>query len=112
MRNLFRLNIENNAINNRIIGDIRNLYRLKKENEAIKNRVIRDITNLFEHKEEGNYYKPVRVGNFWSNNYIGYESNGDRKKRLTVKEYLNKIRPYLTDTINHLKKTDTWKSSN
>ena len=49
------------------------------------------------------------VGNFWSRNYIGYESNGDRKKKLSIEEYLNKIRPYLKDIINNLKKSNTWK---
>ena len=38
--------------------------------------IIRDIRNLFEHEEEKNYYKLVRVGNFWSNNYFECESNG------------------------------------
>ena len=28
---------------------------------------------------------------------------------MPVKEYLNKIRPYLKDIINNLKKYDTWK---
>ena len=42
-------------------------------------------------------HKPVRVSNFWSKNYIEYESNGDRNKTLLVKEYLNKISPYLKD---------------
>ena len=46
-------------------------------------------------KKEENYHKPVRVSNFWSNNYIEQESNGDKNKRLSVEEYLNKIRPYL-----------------
>ena len=46
-----------------IIKDIRNHFRLKKEKETIKDRVIKDIRNIFEH-EEGNYYQPVRVGNF------------------------------------------------
>ena len=46
--------------------------------------------------------KPVRVGIFWSNNYIEYESNDDRNKTLSIEEYLNKIRPYLKD-INNLK---------
>ena len=32
----------------------------------------------------------------------------DKNKILTVKEYLNKIRPYLKG-INNLKKSDTWK---
>ena len=52
------------------------------------------MRNLFEHKKEDNY-KPVRVGNFLSNNYNEYESSGDRNKTLSVKEYLNKIRPFL-----------------
>ena len=64
-------------MNNNTIKNIRKLFRLKKENEAIKNRVIRDIRNFFEHEEE-DYFKPVRVGNFWSNKYIEYESTGDR----------------------------------
>ena len=42
-------------------------------------------------------------------NYIEYESNGDRNKTLSIEEYLNKIRPYLKDSINNLKKSDTWK---
>ena len=65
--------------------------------------------NLFEHEEEEKHYKLVRVSNFWSNNYIEYESNGDRNKTLSVEEYLNKISPYLKDKINNLKKSDTWK---
>ena len=62
------------------------------------------------HEEvERNYYKPVRVSNFWSNNNIEYESNSDRNKTLSVEEYLNKIRPCLKDIINNLKKSGTWK---
>ena len=49
--------------------NMRNRFRLKKENEVIKDRVIRYIRNLFQHAEEDDY-NPVRVGNFWSNNYI------------------------------------------
>ena len=57
--------------------------------------MLRDIKNLFEHEEEEkNYYKPVRVSNFWSNNYIQYKSNGDRNKTPSVVEYLDKISPY------------------
>ena len=38
---------------------------------------LRNIRNLFGHEQE-DYYKLVRVSNFWINNYIEYESNGDR----------------------------------
>ena len=51
----------------------------------------------------------MRVSNFWSNNYIEYESNGDRNKALSVEEYFNKIRAYLKDITNNLKKYNTWK---
>ena len=58
-------------------------------------------------KKKKKYYQPVRVTNFWSNNYIEYKNNGDRTKTLSVEEYLNKIRPYLKDIINNLKKSGT-----
>ena len=59
--------------------------------------------------EEKDYYKPVRVGNFWSNNYIEYESNRDRNETLSVQEYLIETRTYLKYIIIDLKKSDTWK---
>ena len=83
---------------------------MKKENEATKCRMVGDIRNLFGQKKE-DYYRPVRVGNFWSRNYIEYESNNDKTKTLSIREYLNKIRPSLKDIINNLKKSDTWKTS-
>ena len=75
----------------------------------MKDLTLRNIRNLFEIKEEENCYKPVRASNFSSNNYIEYESNDDRNKTLSVEKYLNKIRPYLKDIINNLKKSETWK---
>ena len=106
IRNLFRIKKE---LNYTAIKNIRNLFRLEKETKAIKDRILRVVKNLFEYKEEENYYKPVRVSNLWSNNCVEYESNDDRNKTLSVEEYLNKIRPYLKDIINNLKKSYTWK---
>ena len=45
------------------IKGVRNLFRLEKENEEIKDTILKDIRNLFEQEEES-YYKPVRVSNF------------------------------------------------
>ena len=70
VRNLFQAKKLKKETNGAVIKGIRNLFRLKKENKAIKDRTIRDIRNLLEHGKEEKYYKPVRVGNFWSNNYI------------------------------------------
>ena len=68
IRNLF---IPKNELNYTAIKDIRYLFRPEKENKTIKDRIRRDIKSLFEHGEkQENYYRPVRVTNFWSNNYI------------------------------------------
>ena len=102
--NLFRLKKEQSDT---AIKDIRNPFRLKKEVKGIKDLVLRNIKNLFEYeKEEENYYKPVRVNNFWRNDYIEYKSNSDKNRIMSVEEYLDKIRPYLRDIINDLKQSD------
>ena len=58
------------------------MFKTKKENKAINDRIIRHTKNFFEYERE-NYFKLVRVGNFWSNNYIDYESNGDKIKTIS-----------------------------
>ena len=85
-----------------------NIFRLEKENEAIKDKVIRDIRNLFQ--QENGYYI-IRVGKkiLWNKTYIKYESNQDRNKNLSVKKYLNEMKPYLRDIIINLQKCNTWK---
>ena len=68
--------LEDNIIKERLkreidditIKDIRSLFRLKEENEAIKERVVRNIRNFFEYEED--YYKLIRLGNFWSKNIL------------------------------------------
>ena len=86
---------------------MRNLFKLKKEKEEIKHRIIRDVTVQFKQKDD--YYKPTKLHNFGNNNYIEYESSGDRNNNLSVKECLDKIKPYLRDIITNLQKSDTWK---
>ena len=39
---------------------------------------------------------------------MNIKSKGDREK-LSVEEYLIKIKPYLKNLINNLEKSDTWK---
>ena len=77
-------------IDDTTIKDVTNLFWLKKEiydttakdirnkNKSTKTRIIRDTRHLSQHEEE-DYYKPVRVGNFWSNNHIEYEKNREKK---------------------------------
>ena len=53
--------------------------------------------------------KSLKVGNIWSNNYIEKKSNSDKNKILSDEEYRSKIRPYLQDIINDLRKSVIWK---
>ena len=55
------------------------------------------------------YCKPIIVNSAFNNNYIEYESKGDRDKISTVNEYLYMIRPYLVGMINDQKIKGEWK---
>ena len=46
------------------------------------------------------YYKPILVESSFENNYKYYESKGDKDKKLSVKQYLFKFMPYLSNLIN------------
>ena len=63
---------------------------------------IRDIQNLFGNvdADDDNYYKPILVKSSFKNNYKYYESRGDKDKKLSVKEYLYKIMPPLSDLVS------------
>ena len=51
--------------------------------------------------KKNNYYKPVKVGKFYGNNYSWNKSNGDKDKTQSFKRYF--------DEINNLKISGTWK---
>ena len=52
-----------------------------------------------------NQQEPMMVLQKENNNYIEYKRKGDRYENLSPKEYLNVIRPYLTDLITDHKPT-------
>ena len=79
--------------------------REKKEHNE---KLIRDLRTLFE--QEKDYYKSERASNFWNDNYIDFESNGDKNRNLWLVEYLSKIKPYLRNIIIDLQNSDTWKN--
>ena len=49
------------------------------------------------------YYEPIIVKTAFDDNYIQYESKGDKGKNLSIKRYLKMIKPYLSDLINNHK---------
>ena len=60
----------------------------------INNRIIRDICPFLDQEDDDYHFKPKRISNFLNNNYIKYESNGDRNKNLLLYKYLNKSESY------------------
>ena len=74
---------------------------------------IRDIENLFDNDNDDDYYKLILVEGSFNNNYKCYESRGNKDKKLSVKQYLYKIMPYLSDLINDHKairnESNEWK---
>ena len=77
--------------------------------DEIEYRGIRDLRDLFDSSISEDYYRPIIVKGAFNNNYIKYESKGDKDKILTISEYLDKIRPYLVDMINDHKNQSEWK---
>ena len=55
------------------------------------------------------YYKSIITKSTFNNNYIQYESRGNKEKILTVNEYLDIIKPYLRDIINDHKTLGEWR---
>ena len=68
---------------------------------------IKDIQDLFKLSIDKDHYKPVLVKSGYNNNYVQYESKGD--KILSIQENLALIEKYLRKLINQYKKEGDWK---
>ena len=77
---------------------------IRKENQN-DDEIMRDLRFLYEQEE--NYYERRKTKSAFGGNYLEYESNGDTSEVLSTEDYLNKIRPYLSDIID--KHEDEWK---
>ena len=67
-----------------------------------KDRKIGEIkTILYVPKEEKDYYKPIKINKAFNNNYIEYQSNGDKDKTISIEEYLDATKPYLSNMKNN-----------
>ena len=92
---------ERNIAEDNIIKDTKSLFRLQIY-KGIKGKIIRNIRTLYESDEE-NSYKSVSIGNAFNSFYNEYESNGGKDKTQSIEEYLDEIRPCLSNTIKNLK---------
>ena len=68
---------------------------------------IRDIENLVDNIDDDYYFKPILVESSFKENYKYYESIGDKSKSLSVEQYVDMIKPYLSNLINENKAIET-----
>ena len=78
--------MEKNIAEDNIIKDMRNLFTSKRKYNFIYSNNNKRHKNLIWRR----YYK-VRIDNAFSSKYIEYESNGDKDKALSIKEYLIRL---------------------
>ena len=98
---------ENKEIYNHLVKLVRTLDKKEEykyhDRDDLDYHGIRDIENLFDNVNDNDYYKPILVKSSFKENYKYYESRGDKDKKLSVEQYLDMIKPYLSDLINENK---------
>ena len=58
---------------------------------------------MFDLSIDEDYYKPIIARGAFDGSYIQYESKEDKGKNLSIKKYLNMIKPYSSNIINNHK---------
>ena len=67
---------------------------------------IKNIKDLFKTSINKDHYKPKLVNSGYNNNYVEYESRGDRI--LSIRGYLTFIKKYFRELINQYKNEGEW----
>ena len=81
-----------------------------RRNHAKELKKIKKFFEWFWEKIKINYYKPLRTKGAFNDDYIEYESKGDKDKNLSPENYLDIIRPFLRDMINNHRTHGEWKT--
>ena len=111
-RNLYEIENEKNLLTLKIREIERNFLELEEnlfkpekydDCDDTEYQGIRDVKDLFDLSIDEDYYKPIITNGAFNNNYIQYESKGNKDKILTPSEYLDMIRLYLSDIIKDRK---------
>ena len=95
---------EKEKINDSLVELVNKLNKKEKyhDRSALDYHGIRDIEYVFDNIDD-DYYKPILVKGSFNENYKYYESRGDKDKKLSIEQYLDMIKPYLSDLINENK---------
>ena len=117
-RNLYEIENEKNLFASKIEEIERNLLELEEilfkpkkyyDSDDTEYKGIRDVKDLFDLSIDEDYFKLIITNGAFNNNYIQYESKGNKVKILTATEYLDMIRPYLSNIIDYHKTQGEWR---
>ena len=70
---------------------------------------MKDVKDLFDLSVDEDCYETIITNSAFNYNYIQYESKGNKDKILTINEYLDMIRLYLSNIINYHKTQGEWR---
>ena len=70
---------------------------------------MKNVKDLFDLSIDKDYYKLIITKGALNNKHIQYESKAGKGKNLSIKRYLNMVRPYLSDIINDPKTQGKWR---
>ena len=89
--------------------DLKKFKKYRYNTEDIDYKEIKEIENLFNKISEEDYYGPIKIRDSFDDDYIEYESRGDKDNNLSLEEYFNIIRLYLRDMIDNYEAHNEWK---
>ena len=64
---------------------------------------IRNTENAFDNIDDNDYYKQILINSSFDENYKFYETKDNKDKKLSIEQYLDMIKPYLSGLINESK---------
>ena len=114
-RNVYDIQNPKNLSTQKIKEIEENLFKLEKRLSNFKKypyqdnfehrniKSIRNSLNVALSEIDEDYYRQIRTKNAFNGNSFEYESEGDKDKNLSPEEYLDLIRPYLSNIINNHK---------
>ena len=117
-RNVYEIEHAKNLSAPKIKEIQKNLLKLEKslskskkyyDYDDVEYKGIRDVKDLFDLSTDEDYYKPIITKGSFNNSYIQYKNIGDKGKNLSIKKYLDMIRPNLSDIINNHKTQGKWR---
>ena len=89
---------------------IKKKTKQNKKEETI-DKLILKVKQLKKNisKTKKDVYKPIKISGAFSDNFVEYQSNGNRDRSISIARYLNNIREHLRKLINDKKKSGEWK---